>query len=214
MGKIAELKAKLSEKLALLRGKLGKNDANAPENPYSSPSALQKTRKTWREGGPGTRILLILMLLTVTVGIYSLVQLSLKLLARRAALQALMHKGTEKYDKMEEFLKRQAEMKFDAASITSIDRVRINSKLDNGKSAYLEIGLFVRCDSPRTAKIVEEIYPKLHDAIITKIQLIEESEITSEEGKDRLKTTMLEAMNAAMPQGKILEVFFSNMIFE
>jgi flagellar basal body-associated protein FliL len=142
-------------------------------------------------------------------------RLAQRLFERRAQLQASLHKGTEKYDKMEDFLKRQAEMKFEAASITSLYRIRMNTTLDNGKAAFVEISLYVRCDSPRTAKVVEEIYPKLHDAILTKVQLVQESDVTTEAGKERLKAIMIEAMNSVMPApGKILDVFFTNLIFE
>lgn len=221
MSKIQELKAKLTEKVAALKSKLFKakgGTAPAAATPApataSSEGMFTKIGKAWREGSTGTRMLLIVMLFTTTVCVYAVTRLGLRMVERRHAFQNLFHRGTERYDKMEDFLKKQTEMRQDTLSVVSIDKVRINAILDNGKPGFLAISIWVKCDSPRTARYVEEIYPKLHDAIIAKVQTVKEGEITSDEGKDRLKATMLNAMNSVMGTGKITEVHFFNVIFE
>ena len=211
MSKIQELKAKLGEKIAALRAKVFKTPVAKAE---PRPGAVRKTVAAWKAGSTGTRLLLIVMFLTLTVAVYSFVRLGIRIVERKEAFRSLFQKGSERFDKMEDFLKHQAEMKHDIASMVSIDRIRMNATLDNGQPAFFSVSIWVKCDSPKTARYVEEIFPKLHDAIISRHQLVQEHEVATEAGKEKLKISMLEAMNSVMQAGKILEVHFFNLIFE
>src|SRR3989338_1851471 len=101
MPKIQELKTKLQERIAAFKANVFKAP---PVRTESGPGAFKKTAAAWKEGGPGTRLLLIVMILTLTVAAYSFLRLGLRIAERKDAFRELFHKGTERYDKMEDFL--------------------------------------------------------------------------------------------------------------
>lgn len=214
MSKVGEIKTKIQAALAPLLAKLGIKKSDAADSSASRPSTPPKIIQVYREGSTGTRLLLWILLLLFSVSVYSAVNAIYLLKKRAGSISAAMKRGTEKYDKMENFLKEQAETKHDIASTVSLDKIRVNSVSPDGRKGFISVTIWVKCDSPKTAKYVENAYAKFHDAIVTKIQEIPESEVTTEPGKQKLQRQMLEAMNSVLSEGKIHEIYFYNLIFD
>lgn len=210
MGKVGDLISKFKAKIAAIQQRL------SPGKPASEKSLgpIGKFIRAFKNGSTGERLLLCLLLLFVTTTIFGAAQFALLLGNRREALKSLMTKGTERYDTMQSFLKAQTDTRHDIASTVSIDKIRINSEDRAGNPGFMSVSIWVKCDSPKTAKIVEEIYPKLHDAIVSEMQVIREAEITDEAGKSALQERMKTAMNKALPTGSIRELFFYNLVFD
>lgn len=215
MSKIADIKAKVQTLLFPLRKKLGWNNSEPSSNSTSRPAGIiGKTIAVYKSGSTGTRLLLWVLLLFATVTVYSSLQVLRLLRERSHELQEVLTQHTPEFNKLEAMLKEKSEVKHDIASTVSLDKIRINSVGADGAKGFISISLWVKCDSPKTAKIVESTYPKFHDAIVTQIQEIQEAEITTEVGKKRLQEEMLQAMNSVLSGGKILEVFFYNFVFD
>ena len=77
--------------------------------------------------------------------------------------------------------------------------------------ARLEVHL--RCDTLKAKKLIEERQPQVKDLILDLLIGIDREELLSYAGKRRLKSLMMQKMNAWLPYGKIEDVLFSDLLF-
>lgn len=221
MSKFAEIKQKLTEKIAPLREKLfgkkaeGEEGADAAAKPKSSNGPVAKIRAAYKEGSTGDRVIVLLVVATFIFGVFSFYKAANNLLGRKTLMESMFaHDKENTFNKMEEVLKREADTKKEIGSTVSLNKIKINYNRVNGTRGFISISIWVKCDSPQTAELVEEEYPKFHSAIIERIQSVDESKITTEAGKKAIQNEMLIAMNSALHHGKIEKIFFHNMVAE
>lgn len=211
MSKISELKSKLSEKVKPLKERFFPKKAQKAV----SNGPLKRLLLAYSEGSTWDRVLVLAVCLFFIFGVYSLTKATTNLLKRDLLISKMFDKKrTDPASAIFTAMQKEADFKKSIGSTVSLNQIKINYNKDNGKSGFISISLWVKCDSPSTAERVENGYPLLHDAIISKIQTVNENEITTESGKKKIQEQMLLAMNSVLTRGKIERVYFHNMVFE
>lgn len=215
MSKLTEIKQKISEKLTPIREKLFKKSGGDAEGKPGRANPFYQLKATYTNGNTEDRVIVLLIVVALIFGVFSFYKVGMSLVSRKELIDALLTKDRdESFNKMEAYLRREAETRKAIGSTVSLNQIKINYTKDSGDTGFISLSIWVRCDDPKTAKIVEYEYPRFQDAIISSIQNVREAEITSERGKKAIQKKMLLALNSALHTGKVEEIYFHNMVYE
>ena len=76
-----------------------------------------------------------------------------------------------------------------------------------------QIEVHFHCDSSKTKTLILERVPELKDMILTVLIGVDREELQSHLGKKRLRSLILQKVNAWLPFGKVDDVLLSNILF-
>lgn len=209
MAKLDDLKAKISGAIAKLTQRFRKGGApGAPAAPAApNPNSLLTL---YRQGDTITRVAVIGITLLLILGSVSMVYFSVRLY--QALRQAQDMAGSDKdYSKQIEALSTKIN---EAASIISIGSAAVSTHDASGKRILISVDLWVRCDSALTAGTATAIEVRLRDRAVVALKntLRPEVNLFTDEGKAIAKAAILKGMNAELSSGKIVEVYFHNLV--
>lgn len=75
-----------------------------------------------------------------------------------------------------------------------------------------EIDIVVECDSRATCREIEDRMTEVRNQLTNVFTALDREEIMSVAGKQRIKRSLMERVNAWLPDGKVNNVFFSKLI--
>ena len=217
MSKIADLKIKVIDGLGKLKDKLPtirkKKDAGSESSASSNKAkTAPKTHEPklgdiYKEAKWGSKMLIYSIFFFLLLGLSSSFYLGLRIYKILKSAQSLKSSQQEYTDKFEQLSHKASE----AASIVSMGSITVNSP--DGKTNYT-IDIWLRCDSPRTARKVQSLDIRLRDLIIGVLRDTSETKhsILTDEGKHQAKLAIIQILNKELVDGKVHEVFFYNLV--
>lgn len=224
MSKITELKNKVQGKLADVKKKipfLNKkasakgSDApqatasNSPEITEGSASKEPGLKQIYKEGRYGTKTLIFTIFVFIFVGLASSIYLGIRVY--RIIKSAKFSDSAQKdYSTQFGNLSQKAA---EAASIVSLGTVTVNTS--DGHKIFT-VDIWLKSDSPHTARIIQNIDVRLRDTAIGILREVtsEKTNILSDTGKYKAKIALIKALNAELKGGKIIEIYFYNLMLE
>ena len=104
----------------------------------------------------------------------------------------------------------------ESASIIGLGKVIGESYRLGANKGYVSLEVWVKCDSPKTATYADSIEARLHDKMVDILKTLAQEEVNllTDEGKSIAKQNFLKALNHELEIGKILEIYFHNMIMQ
>ncbi len=85
-------------------------------------------------------------------------------------------------------------------------------KAPPGVAHLAEIEMVVHCDVKASCDWVEDHLTQARNEVVTTLSTLDRDDLLSVEGKARIKARILEQLNHWLPQGKILDVYFSKLV--
>ena len=85
---------------------------------------------------------------------------------------------------------------------------------DNAGERYLKAAIQLELSDPDLLPVVKEIKPKLRDAVIGILTSKAVKDVSTTEGKQRLKEEIFYRLNSYLSKGKILQVYFTEFVIQ
>ena len=85
---------------------------------------------------------------------------------------------------------------------------------DNAGERYLKAAIQLELSDPDLLPVVKEIKPKLRDAVIGILTSKAVKDVSTTEGKQRLKEEISYRLNSYLSKGKILQVYFTEFVIQ
>lgn len=167
--------------------------------------------ETYKSGDTRTRMQVLLVVALFAGFIYGSTQF-VSLLLTHDIFSSGEKKVDEDHQRVAEYLKQKVKDRESKQSMVSLGKMKLNAPRRTGEKGFLQVNLFVVCDTPETASFVETNYPLLLDALSTKLVGLQYERLITTEGKENLKRRMLTIMNRALDKGEIREVYFQNIV--
>lgn len=221
MQKLKEILEKLKQQIATFREKIpfpkkrvprDDTPASTTETP-SSPPTQDDTNlaKIYRDG---TLLMRIGVFFVIIFGIIFLVSFTYFGKKIYHNWMASSHKTQLQKEYINQFGGLSTK-KSEEASIIGLGKVIVGAYKPEGKGV-ISLEIWVRCDNPKTALLVQNIDLRLHDKVVDVLDLLasQEVDLISNAGKERAKREIIEAINREMQAGKILEVYFHNLVMQ
>jgi len=115
---------------------------------------------------------------------------------------------------MDQAAKKEAAQKSaSAAAVWPMDAFIVNL-MDNGGERYLKVVLQLELSDPEVVAELKEIKPKLRDAVLGILSSKSLKDISTTEGKQRLKEEITYRLNSYLSKGKILQVYFTDFVIQ
>ena len=122
----------------------------------------------------------------------------------------------EKVDGRKDFLSDQKDLAKLAANVFMLERFSASLKSNTARVGGYELELFVESDSVETSEILKRRLSAIRDSIGGMIQNRVYEELLTEEGKEKLKTDLLNTINEEVRKGggagKVKRVYFSRFV--
>mgnify|MGYP000844789434 FL=1 len=83
---------------------------------------------------------------------------------------------------------------------------------DNGKSKYIKLNLTFVLDSEKTQEELIKRKAQVRDIIIRICRAKNSEELREKEGNELLRNEIITAINAILPFGKVIDLFFTDFI--
>lgn len=109
--------------------------------------------------------------------------------------------------------KAAAQKNASAATVWPMDAFIVNL-MDNGGERYLKVVLQLELSDPEVVAELKEIKPKLRDAILGILSSKSLKDISTSEGKQRLKEEITYRLNGYLSTGKVLQVYFTDFVIQ
>jgi len=109
--------------------------------------------------------------------------------------------------------KAAAQKNASAAAVWPMDAFIVNL-MDNGGERYLKVVLQLELSDPEVVAELKEIKPKLRDAVLGILSSKSLKDISTTEGKQRLKEEITHRLNSYLTQGRILQVYFTDFVIQ
>ena len=100
-----------------------------------------------------------------------------------------------------------------AATVWAMDAFIVNL-LDNGGERYLKVVLQLELSDPEVIPELKEMKPKLRDTVLGILTSKSLKDVSTTEGKKRLKDEIAYRLNAHLSRGKILQVYFTDFVIQ
>jgi flagellar basal body-associated protein FliL len=164
----------------------------------------------YRSGSTGTRIQVILMFC------FALSALFFTGMALRGALSRLSHHSEfeQMSEKVSHDLSAIRDEKAESASIMSLGTFTVNSVLGDGSPGLVRADLWLKLDSPNAAAWADKNLQILYDGTVeafNEARLRKASPLDSN-GKILVRNLIIEKLNPLFPEGKVVDVFFHNLV--
>ncbi len=225
MEKLKEILAKLKEKIAAIKAKIPflKAKEAAPVASAEIPAAVAATptpappkddtslAKIYRDGTLSMRLGVLLVMVLGFSFALSGSYLGYRLYKRWKASHQQNQSLKIYADQFEGLSTKRAE----SASITGLGKIKANAYKPDG-TGIISLEIWVKCDNPKTAAFVQTTDVKLHDKVVDVLDSLYRAQVDlmENEGKKRAKKEILEALNKEIEVGKILEVYFHNLVMQ
>lgn len=79
---------------------------------------------------------------------------------------------------------------------------------------YVRTGVVLEVDSEKTVRELERREPQVKDRIISIIRLQTTESISGAEGQEQLRQSLLESVNELLPDGRVVQVWFTEMVVQ
>lgn len=223
LGRMAKLDA-LKEKIATLRAgllakldkiafikKLREKQAQAAQSSSVAPSS-SSLGTIYRDGGVATRLQVILVYMLAIAAIGFTVHAGRKVLKRVSSSKA--HEELKK-DYSTGLSEMNAKV-VENANLISLGKFTSNVNSADGKVRLIAVDVWVRVSDPHTADFAQKNETILHDKIVEALELVAQENVDplTVEGKNILKSRMMESLNHAFPKGKAEDILFQNLVVE
>ncbi|HOD35791.1 MAG TPA: flagellar basal body-associated FliL family protein [Syntrophales bacterium] len=109
--------------------------------------------------------------------------------------------------------KKAAQKNAKAATVWPMDTFIVNL-MDNGGERYLKVVLQLELSDPEAVAELKEIKPKIRDAVLGILSSKSLKDISTTEGKQRLKEEISHRLNGYLSTGKILQVYFTDFVIQ
>ena len=109
--------------------------------------------------------------------------------------------------------KAAAQKSASAAAVWPMDAFIVNL-MDNGGERYLKVVLQLELSDPEVVAELKEIKPKLRDAVLGILSSKSLKDISTTEGKQRLKEEITHRLNSYLSKGRILRVYFTDFVVQ
>jgi flagellar basal body-associated protein FliL len=120
---------------------------------------------------------------------------------------------------LSEFIRRQAEENKRKAGLISLGSFTIELRAPQGRKKrpygvfdMAEIELVLDCDSKETRDYIEEHQPQVRNQVTNYFTAIERAELMTQEGKKRVKKSLMERLNLWLPKGKVEDVYITKLL--
>jgi flagellar FliL protein len=109
--------------------------------------------------------------------------------------------------------KAAAQKSANAGTLWAMDAFIVNL-IDNGGERYLKVVLQLELSDPEVVPELKEIKPKLRDAVLGILASKALKDVSTTEGKQRLKEEISYRLNSYLSKGKILQVYFTEFVIQ
>jgi flagellar FliL protein len=109
--------------------------------------------------------------------------------------------------------KAAAQKNANATAVWAMDAFIVNL-MDNGGERYLKVVLQLELSDPEVIPELKEMKPKLRDAVLGILTSKSLKDISTTEGKQRLKEEIAYRLNSHLSKGKILQVYFTDFVIQ
>jgi flagellar basal body-associated protein FliL len=75
-----------------------------------------------------------------------------------------------------------------------------------------DLEIVVQCDEKTTCEFIEERMPLVRNEVTGVFVALDRDELLSREGKHRLRKKLIDKLNAWLPKGKVIDLFFDKLI--
>jgi flagellar FliL protein len=99
------------------------------------------------------------------------------------------------------------------AAVWPMDAFIVNL-MDNGGERYLKVVLQLELSDAEVVAELKEIKPKLRDAVLGILSSKSLKDISTTEGKQRLKEEITNRLNSYLSKGRILRVYFTDFVVQ
>lgn len=219
MSKITELKAKINAslqvlflKIPFLRKFAEKAKSKAEASGQAKTIAEPGLGAVYREGSSSTRLAVVFVFIFFGAALYFGGKFVVGM-AKRASQAKILEAGGSV---VSGGIAKQIERVHDDAAVVSLGHLATDTIQPNGKHAYLNVDIWVVCDSPETAKFMEDTGLRVHDLIINVFRAQAEQKLSpiTDEGRERTRAEIIKAINKSLEHGKIIDVNFYNLVIE
>jgi len=217
MSKLDALKEKLNASRAGLAEKLDKITLfrkwrEKKEPAQSRPASSYSLGAIYRNGNTLTRIQVIIVYFLFIGALAATFQAGRKMFTR-------MGSGTEHQKLKEDTSRGFAEMAqkvVENANLISLGKFTTRAYTKDSGVKMMAVDIWVRVSDPKTAEFVQKNETILQDKITEAMgeMFTQEVDPLSISGKNTAKDQIQESMNKALPDGKVEEVFFQNLIVQ
>lgn len=97
--------------------------------------------------------------------------------------------------------------------IAALDPFVVNLA-DQGRGRYAKIVAQLELDNEQTAGLVEGLKPKVRDALIMLFSSKTADEMVTVGGKETLRNEIIRRVNGLLPNGKVVEVYFTEFVVQ
>lgn len=101
-----------------------------------------------------------------------------------------------------------------AGAIVSIENLTADLRTANRSTAFVRTTVILEVPDRRTAAELEEREYRLRDAIIAVLRSFSADEVEAEEGADRMKHEIKNAIDPLLNRGEVLGVFFNELVVQ
>lgn len=215
MAKLDALKEKISQTQSAVSEKLDKialfkkwKESRAQKAAPSSHSLKQ----IYRQGGTRTRLQVLLIYAFALAAVFFTFQAGRKMFARLGKSVENEKLKADYSHGLEELAQRAVEK----ANLVSVGKFTANAYQPGRSNAVLAADVWLRVNDPAAAEFVQKNETLIYDGIVNGFSQAHRDQINplTEEGSEATKGRIIEALNQVMGTGKVVEVFFQNMIVQ
>lgn len=86
--------------------------------------------------------------------------------------------------------------------------------MDNGGERYLKVAMQLELSDPEVVPELKEIKPKLRDAVLGILASKSLKDVSTAEGKQRLKEEISNRLSSYLSKGKIYQIYFTEFVIQ
>lgn len=212
--KLNTLRAGITEKLdkiAFIK-KLRERKNQQPKSAESSPGSSYSLGSIYREGGTGTRLQVITVYILAVAAMAATFHVGSKMLRRL--------KSSEQHEQLrKDYSSGLAEMSqkiVENANLISLGKFTSSAYNGEGKTSMMAVDIWIRVSDPDTADFAQKNEAVMHDRIVDALDVAYREKIAplTDDGKNAAKSRIMEALNEVLPNGKVEDVLFENLVVQ
>lgn len=98
--------------------------------------------------------------------------------------------------------------------VTLGEEIVVNIKSEEGFEHYLKIKVTLETDGEKTQAEVNKRVPQIRDLIISIVSSKTKEKISEKEGKDLVRSEIINSINQSLSKGKVRRVFFEDFVIQ
>ena len=209
--KVANARSQLAEKtdkIPLLKKWKAAREESAKRGP--NPLGIGEI---YRQGGVGTRLQVILIF------VFGIAALGFTLQAGKRIFKNIGSSSKAHQELQKEVghgLEQVKEHAQEEAKVVSLGQFTTNAYGGPKGEAMVNLDIWLRVSDPETAAYVEHNTARLNDLTMETLNSAYHRKVNflSDEGKAALRGQIMDDLNASLPKGKVVEVFFHNLVVQ